>query len=434
MKPFTQEKQSSSPVGDSNTAAYASQVVRSARAASRGLVCSTADQRNSGLRAIANVLRSQVEAIVEANRKDLSAGESAGLSTAMLDRLMVSPQRVEAIADAVDRVVELPEVVGREENSSVRPNGLAVSRMRIPLGVVAIIYESRPNVTADAAALCLKSGNAAILRGGSEAFHTNQAIGACITKGLDSVGLSPHTIQVLGTTDRSLVKELLTREGDIDVVIPRGGEGLIRFVAEHSRIPVLKHYKGVCHVFVHEGADQDMALKICENAKVQRPGVCNAAETILIDRAIADAFVPALCRRLRELNVEVRGDDATKRLDNRVTEASESDWSEEYLDLVVAVRVVDGLEGAVEHIAQYGSDHTESIITQDNKVAERFLNEVTSSTVMVNASTRFADGGELGLGTEIGISTSKLHAYGPMGLEGLTSTKFVVRGSGQIRT
>jgi glutamate-5-semialdehyde dehydrogenase len=306
--------------------------------------------------------------------------------------------------------------------------------VRIPLGVIAMIYESRPNVTTDAAALCLKTANAVILRGGSEAFRSNQALGRVVAAAVADSGLPARAVQVMPTADRAALYELLGCERDIDLVIPRGGEGLIRAVLEHSRIPVLKHDKGVCHVYVHAGADRERALAICVNAKAQRPGVCNAAETILIDRAIADWFVPALCGRMDEAGVEVRGDEMVRALGGeRVNPASEADWDAEYLARIVAVRVVDGLDAAVAHIERHGSNHTEAIVTQDAAAAGRFTREVDSSTVLVNASTRFADGGELGLGAEIGISTSKLHAYGPMGAEGLTTTKFVVRGEGHIR-
>ena len=410
-------------------------LTRTAREAARKLAKTSAAQRSHALAQIAAQVRARSADIIAANASDLAAAEARDLSPAMIDRLRLNAARVDSIAAAVDAVNALPEIVGRIEQASERPNGLEVARMRIPLGVVAIIYESRPNVTTDAAALCLKSANAVILRGGSEAFHSNQALGRAVSAGLAAAALDPATVQIVPSTDREVMKELLTRDQDIDVVIPRGGEGLIRFVAEHSRIPVLRHYKGVCSVYVHASADLDMALSIAENAKVQRPGVCNAAETILIDRAIASAFVPALVDRFASLGVEVRGDETVRELGgDRVVAASAADWGEEYLDLIASVRVVDDFAAAVAHIERYGSDHTETIVTDDAAVGERFLREVNSSTVMVNASTRFADGGELGLGAEIGISTTKLHAYGPMGAEGLTTTKFIVHGTGQIRT
>lgn len=415
--------------------AMAADIAVAAKAASRSISKATANQRDRALRCTAQLLRERSRDILEANARDLSSAEASGLSPAMIDRLRLTDERIEGIARAVEEVAELPDLVGRIERPETRPNGLEIARMRIPLGVVAIIYESRPNVTVDAAALCLKSGNAAILRGGSEAFHSNQALGRAVTDGLLEAGLPATGVQVLATTDRALVPALLARDEDIDVVIPRGGEGLIRAVTEVSRVPVLKHYKGVCSVYVHAEADLDMALAICENGKVQRPGVCNAVETILVDRAVAERFVPRLVARLAECGVEIRGDEAVCTLGgDPVRPATEADWGEEYLALVVSVRVVAGFEDAVAHIERYGSNHTESIVTTDEATAERFLREVGSSTVMVNASTRFADGGQLGLGAEIGISTTRLHAYGPMGAEGLTTTKFIVRGSGHIRT
>jgi len=409
-------------------------IAAAAKQASRRMGSASAEQRNAAVRAIAADIRANTARIVQANAIDVAAAESAGTSAAMVDRLRLDDSRIATIATAVDEVAALPEVVGRVEDESVRPNGLRISRVRIPLGVVLMIYESRPNVTTDAAALCIKSGNAVILRGGSEAFHSNQALGRSVAAGLEAAGLPAASVQVLGTKEREGIRELLVHDEEIDIVIPRGGEGLIRFVTENSRIPVLKHYKGVCHIYVHSEADLDMAAAICENAKVQRPGVCNAVETILIDRAVADRFVPMLVDRLAASHVELRGDQGVvDRAGGAAKLATESDWGAEYLDLIVAVRIVDGIEAAMDHIALYGSNHTESIITRSQEAAERFLREVNSSTVMVNASTRFADGGELGLGAEIGISTTKMHAYGPMGVEGLTTMKFVVRGTGQVR-
>ena len=413
----------------------AAAIAKAARSASRAASKASAEVRRNALTEIARAVRERSAAVVAANAEDLSAAEARGLSAAMIDRLRLTSERVDGIARAVEEVAALPDLVGRIEREETRPNGLVIARMRIPLGVVAIIYESRPNVTTDAAALCLAAGNAAILRGGSEAIHSNRALGEAVADGLVAAGLPRAAVQVIGTSDRELVKELLQREEEIDVVIPRGGEGLIRFVSETSRIPVLRHYKGVCHVYVQADADPEMALEICENAKVQRPGVCNACETILVDQAIADTFVPRLVERLAARGVEIRGDERARALGReRVVPATEADWGEEYLALVVALRIVPGFDAAVEHIERYGSNHTESIVTGDSAVAERFLREIGSSTVMVNASTRFADGGQLGLGAEIGISTTRLHAYGPMGAEGLTTTKFIVRGSGQIRT
>lgn len=395
----------------------------------------SAERRGRALGNVAAGLRESAARIVTENDRDIAAAKKSGLAPAMLDRLRLTTERIEDMAAAVEQIAEMPDLVGRIERTETRPNGLVVSRMRIPLGVVAIIYESRPNVTSDAAALCLKSGNAVILRGGKEAIFSNAAIGRVITDGIEAAGLPPAAVQVIGTPDRKAAELLLMHDEEIDLVIPRGGEGLIRFVAEHSRIPVLKHYKGVCNIYVHGAADLDMAMSVVENSKVQRTSVCNAVETVLIDQAVAERFVPRLCARLSELGVEVRGDDKTRSLGGEaVVAATENDWNEEYLDKIVAVRVVPDFDAAVRHIECYGSDHTESIITEDPAAAEQFLREVNSSTVMVNASTRFADGGQLGLGAEIGISTTRLHAYGPMGAEGLTTTKFVVRGTGHIRT
>jgi glutamate-5-semialdehyde dehydrogenase len=393
-----------------------------------------AEQRRRALGAIAAELRARTATILDANRTDVVAAEQRGLAPAMLDRLKLDEQRVEAIARAVDEIAAQPELVGRLERAETRADGLELARMSIPLGVIAIVYEARPNVTVDAAALCLKAGNACILRGGSEAFASNQALGAAVAAGLAAAGLPAAAVTVVPSTDRDAIRALVQLDDLIDLCIPRGGEGLIRFVAEHARVPVIKHYKGVCHLYVHAGADADMALAIAENGKVQRPGVCNALETILVDRAIAERFVPALVARLGGLGVELRGDDDVRRLGGAaVKPATDDDWAAEYLALIVAVRVVDDLDGAIAHIERWGSDHTESIVTADTAAAERFLREVGSSTVMHNASTRFADGGELGLGAEIGISTTRLHAYGPMGAEGLTTTKFIVRGSGHVR-
>ncbi len=413
-------------------------MAREARAASRVLAKTSEAQRLECLRSIARTMREDTAAIIAANSEDLARAGERGLSSAMIDRLRLTPERMQSMANAVDEIADMPDIVGRIEREEVRPNGLHVGRMRIPLGVVLMIYESRPNVTTDAAALCLKSANAVILRGGSEAFYSNRALGQAVKRGVESAGLPAAAVQIVGSSDREAVNLLLERDEDIDLVIPRGGEGLIRSVSARSRIPVLKHYKGVCHLYIHKEADLDLALRLAENGKVQRPGVCNAVETILVDRAIADAYVPMLCRRFGELGVEIRGDETTLALGDtsgaRLTPASEDDWYAEYLDLIVAVRVVDDMDAAIAHIEHYGSDHTEAIVTTNPDVAEKFLRDIQSSTVVINASTRFADGGQLGLGAEIGVSTTRIHAYGPMGAEGLTTTKFVVRGEGQIRT
>jgi glutamate-5-semialdehyde dehydrogenase len=405
-----------------------------ARAAARQVARADAATRAGALRAIADAILAQTDAILAANAVDLEAARAADTSAAMLDRLRLDAGRVAALARAVREVADAPELLGQVEREEVRPNGLKVAKVRIPLGVVAMIYEARPNVTTDAAALCLKAGNACILRGGREALASNRALAAAVATGLAAAGLPAAAVQLVTITDREAIRDLVALEGLVDLCIPRGGEGLIRYVSEHARVPVIKHYKGVCHVYVHAAADLDVAERIVENAKVSRPGVCNALETLLVDRAIAAAFLPRLVARLGG-RVELRGDAEACALGGpTLRPATEDDWPAEYLDLILAVRVVDDLAAAIAHIERYGSDHTESIVTTDEAAAERFLREVDSSTVMVNASTRFADGGELGLGAEIGISTSRLHAYGPMGAEGLTTTKFVVRGTGQIRT
>ncbi|MBK7075556.1 MAG: glutamate-5-semialdehyde dehydrogenase [Myxococcales bacterium] len=405
-----------------------------ARAASRVVAKAPAAQRHAALVAIAAAVRAQAPAILAANQRDLDGAAARGLAPAMIDRLRLDERRLAAIAAAVDEIAAQPELIGRLEREETRPNGLRIARMRIPLGVIAIVYEARPNVTVDAAALCLKAGNACILRGGSEAFHSNQALGGAVAAGLEAAGLPAAAVTVVPSTDREAIRTLVGLDDLIDLCIPRGGEGLIRFVAEHARVPVIKHYKGVCHLYVHAAADLEMALAIADNGKTSRPGVCNALETILVDRAIAEVAVPRLCARLGGKGVEIRGDAEVVRLGGAgVRAASAADWDAEYLDLIVAMAVVDDLDAAIAHIERHGSDHTEAIVTTDEAAAARFLAEVGSSTVVHNASTRFADGGELGLGAEIGISTTRLHAYGPMGAEGLTTSKFVVRGTGQIR-
>src|SRR5262245_7966041 len=402
-----------------------------ARAASRVLAKCGAAKRRSAIEAMAGEVEARTREILAANRRDLEA--ATALPKAMQDRLRLDEKRASAIATALREVAALPDPIGEVTRTWKRPNGLVVSKVRIPLGVILMIYESRPNVTADAAGLCIKAGNAVILRGGSEAFHSSTAIAEALRGALEQIGLPADAVQLVPTTDRGAMEALLTREEDIDLVIPRGGEGLIRFVAERSRIPVIKHYKGVCHVFVDAAADVGMALDICYNGKVSRPGVCNAVETILVHRGIAKTFLPQLSEKLGAAGVELRGDDTARVIVPTFKAATEQDWYEEYLDLICAVRVVDDLDAAVAHIERYGSNHTEAIVTRDENTARRFRDEVGSSTVCVNASTRFADGGELGLGAEIGISTTKIHAYGPMGVEELTTTKFVVMGDGQTR-
>lgn len=405
-----------------------------ARKASRPLVSLSTVQKNRALAAMAQRLRSSAEELKTENAKDLKQARASHLSAAMIDRLTLSDKVIEGMARALEEIAELPDPVGKIENMTRRPNGLTVGKMKIPLGVVAIIYESRPNVTSDAAGLCLKSGNAVILRGGSEAFNSNRAIVKVLRSALEETDINPDVIGFIPVTDREAINEMLSLEQYIDLVIPRGGEGLIRTVVENSRIPVLKHYKGVCHIFVDREADLDKAYKICLNAKVQRPGVCNAMETLLVDAPVADTFLPEMIRLLRENGVDIRGCEKTLKIVPDVTPARESDWYEEFLDLVLAVKVTDGMQEAIDHIEKYGSDHTEAIITENHTRAMQFLRDVDSSTVLVNASTRFSDGGEFGLGAEIGICTSRIHAYGPMGIEDLTIGKFVCFGDGQIRT
>lgn len=409
-------------------------VAAEARQASQVVAGLTTAVKNDLLRRMAQALIDRCDELLAANEEDLAAARREGLAPAMLDRLALDPSRVRAMADGLREVAALPDPVGEVTGMWRRPNGLLVGRMRIPLGVIGIIYEARPNVTADAAGLCLKSGNAVILRGGKEALHSNLAIGRVLSNELERAGLPAAALQVIATADRSALLELLKREEEIDLIIPRGGEGLIRFVAEHSRIPVIKHYKGVCHVFVDASADFAEAEKICLNAKVQRPGVCNAMETLLVHKDIAETFLPAIGAAMRVAGVELRGCPVTREFVPEALPATEEDWAAEYLDLTLAVRVVENLDEAIAHIRRYGSLHTEAIVTRDYASSQRFLREVNSSTVVVNASTRFADGNQLGLGAEIGISTTKLHSFGPMGLEDLTTRKFIVYGDGQVRT
>ncbi len=404
-----------------------------ARRASRALSRLSSADKDRALRAMADALEAGRGELQRANRVDLEAAREAGLSGAMIDRLTLSDAVVASMAAGLREVAALPDPVGEVVRMWKRPNGLLVGKKRIPLGVIGIIYESRPNVTADAAALCLKAGNAVILRGGSEAIHSNRAVAEVLGRAGEGAGVPDGAVQLVGVTDREAVLEMLQLEEYIDLIIPRGGEGLIRFVTANSRIPVVKHYKGVCHVFVDASADLDAALAIVLNAKVQRPGVCNAMETLLVHREAAGAFVPRVVRAMEEAGVEVRGCPETARLAPSVRPARESDWGAEFLDLILAVRVVDSLDEAIDHIERHGSLHTEAIVTRDYGNAQRFLDEVNSSTVLVNASTRFNDGQQLGLGAEIGISTTKLHSFGPMGAEDLTTTKFIVYGQGQVR-
>jgi glutamate-5-semialdehyde dehydrogenase len=407
---------------------------RQAKQASAILAKISTDVKNRALVAMADALLANREFLIRENVLDVERARQDGLSRAMIDRLTLSETTIRGIARGLTEVAALPDPVGNIASLRRRPNGLTVGRMRIPLGVIGIIYESRPNVTADAAALCLKSGNAVILRGGSEAIHSNLAICLIIQGVLRDLSLPETAIQIVPVTDREAVYELLQLEETIDVIIPRGGEELIRAVVRDSKIPVIKHYKGVCHIFVDESADFDMAVRICMNAKTQRPGVCNAMESLLVHEAIAPVFLPAVAGPLREAGVVIRGCQRTRAILSDAEEATEEDWYREYLELILSVRVVCDLDEAIAHIEKYGSLHTEAIVTESYERAQRFLHEVNSSTVLVNASTRFSDGFELGLGAEIGISTTKLHAFGPMGLEELTTTKFIVYGNGQIRT
>ena len=409
-------------------------MAKAARSAAAEMAKCRSNQKNAVLFGMADEIEKNVSRIQEANQKDLDRAREMGISNAMIDRLTVSDATINSMAKGLREVAGLNDPVGAISKSWLRPNGLEITRMRIPLGVIGIIYESRPNVTIDAAGLCLKAGNAVILRGGSEALYSNQTLADIIGQVLSDHGLPETAVQIVLVRDRNAINILLNQEEFIDLIIPRGGEGLIRFVVEHSTIPVLKHYKGVCHVYVDEGADLNMAEEICFNAKVQRPGVCNAMETMLVHRSIAKEFLPQMAKRLINSGVEIRGCPETCRILPDALKAEPSDWPQEYLDLVLAVRVVEDMEQAVSHISEHGSKHTESIVTRDYRRAKRFVREIDSSVVLVNASTRFNDGGELGLGAEIGISTSKLHAFGPMGVEELTTTKFVVFGDGQIRT
>jgi glutamate-5-semialdehyde dehydrogenase len=389
--------------------------------------------KNTALEASAAAIRARAAEILVANGKDMNAAQERDLSAALLDRLELDEARVEAMATGLREMAALPDPVGAVMAQWSRPNGLEISRVRVPLGVIGIIYESRPNVTADAGGLCLKSGNAAILRGGSESFHSSTAIAGCLVQGLEQAGLPKGCIQLVSTRDRAAVGEMLTMIDYIDVIIPRGGRSLIERVSAESRVPVIKHLDGNCHVYVHAGADLNMARKVVLNAKMRRTGICGAAETLLIDEAILESHLPSILNDLVGAGCEVRGDENAAALDERIRPATEADWNTEYLDAIIALRVVDNVAQAIAHIARHGSHHTDSIITEDAAAAALFLNEVDSGIVMHNTSTQFADGGEFGMGAEIGISTGKLHARGPVGAEQLTSYKYVVRGTGQVR-
>ncbi|MBU4200014.1 MAG: glutamate-5-semialdehyde dehydrogenase [Verrucomicrobia bacterium] len=409
-------------------------VGRQAVAAARALALLNTQKKNSILNAMADEILQRRKAILYANARDMEAGQKAGLSPALLDRLQLTDTRIDAMAQTIREVAALKDPVGRTIRRWSRPNGLVIRKLRVPIGVIGIIYESRPNITADAAVLCIKTSNAVILRGGKEAMASNSAIAQALQAGGASKDLPDHAVQLIQTPDHDAIRELVQMEGLVDLVMPRGGEALIRAVMEHARVPVIKHYKGVCHVFVDETANPDMALAIVENAKCQRPGICNAMETLLIHNRIAPSFLPQAARRLAEQGVELRGDPASRDLVPAIQPATEDDWYTEYLALILSVRIVPSVKSAIEHINHYGSHHSDAIVTESKASASLFTQEVDSAAVYVNASTRFTDGGEFGLGAEIGISTDKLHARGPMGLEELTTYKYVVSGQGQVRT
>jgi glutamate-5-semialdehyde dehydrogenase len=421
-------------LADQDLAACMAQVGAAARAASRVLARTPTAAKDRALAAVAAALRRDVQRLLDANAEDVAAARAAGANGAFVDRLTLSANSVEAMAQGVEQIVALPDPVGEVEGLRYRPSGIQVGRMRVPLGVVAIIYESRPNVTVDAAALCLKSGNAAILRGGSEAQRSNQAIAACVHEGLRAAGLPEDAVQVIATTDRAAVGHLITDEAHVDVVIPRGGKSLTARIAREAKVPVIKHLDGVCHVYLDADADFGQAIRIADNAKTQRYSPCNTMETLLVHAALAPEVLPPLAAIYVDKGVELRGCERSRALVPSMKPATEDDWSTEYLAPILSIRIVDSLDQAIDHIARYGSRHTDAIVTRDHANAQRFLREVDSSSVMVNASTRFADGFEYGLGAEIGISTNKLHARGPVGLEGLTSSKWIVLGTGQIRT
>ena len=414
--------------------AYMQTLGRQARAASRVLSRAETGARDTALHAIADAILASREQLKSENCKDMESGRKHGLDAALLDRLELTDARIDTMAEGLHQVATLPDPVGAISDLDYRPSGIQVGRMRVPLGVIGIIYESRPNVTADAAALCLKAGNACILRGGSEALHSNQAIARCIEQGLEKAGLPMTAVQVVATTDRAAVGELLRLEDSVDVIVPRGGKGLIERVMQDSRIPVIKHLHGVCHTYIDDQADIDKAVKVAFNAKTQRYGTCNTMETLLVAEGIAERVLPRLGKMYQDEGVELRGCEKTRAILDGVKPATEADWDEEYLAPILSVRVVDDMDAAMDHIDRHGSQHTDAIITENVTRARRFLREVDSSSVMVNASSRFADGFEYGLGAEIGISTDKLHARGPVGLEGLTTLKFIVLGDGHIRS
>ncbi len=419
--------------GHSNIAAMMQTIGENAKEAATALAVASTEAKNSTLREMAASLRNRKPEIMAENDKDMAAGAEKGLTTAMLDRLKLDEDRIEGVAAGLEAIAGLIDPVGSIESAWDRPNGLQIERVRVPLGVIGVIYESRPNVTADAGGLCLKAGNAAILRGGSESFYSSRAIMSCLSDGLRAANLPEHAIQLVPVTDRAAVGEMLRMTDYIDVIVPRGGKSLIQRVSDESKVPLFKHLEGLCHTYVHEAANPEMALDIVVNAKMRRTGICGAMENLLIDRAIASEQLTNLVDRLVAAGCEVRGDPESCALDSRIIAASAEDWDTEYLDSIVSVKQVDGIDDAISFIRKHGSDHTEAIITDDAATAETFVNNVDSAIVMINASTQFADGGEFGMGAEIGISTGKLHARGPVGVEQLTSMKYIVRGTGQTR-
>ncbi|WP_374564559.1 glutamate-5-semialdehyde dehydrogenase [Nitrosomonas sp.] len=417
----------------SDIKSYMQTLGQQARAASRQVAKAETAAKNQALTAMASAIRRDESVLIAANAKDLDNARAKGLEASMIDRLTLSPKSVATMAEGLLQIAALADPVGEISGLNYRPSGIQVGKMRVPLGVIGIIYEARPNVTADAAGLCLKAGNAAILRGGSEAIHSNQAIAACVKEGLRLAGLPETAVQVIETTDRAAVGELITMKEFVDVIVPRGGKGLIERIANEARIPVIKHLDGVCHVYIDDQADFDKAIKIADHAKTQRYGTCNTMETLLIHANMASNILPPLSKIYFDKGVELRGDETACRIIPQMKAATESDWHEEYLGPVLSIRIVENLDQAIDHITRYGSQHTDAIVTENYTRARRFLREVDSSSVMVNTTTRFADGFEYGLGAEIGISTDKIHARGPVGLEGLTSQKFIVLGDGQLR-
>lgn len=416
-----------------NVKAYIDKIVSGARKASRLMAIASTETKNAALEQMARNLTNSKKILMVENEKDLKAAEKGGLSSAMIDRLRLTDSRIEDMAKGIREVINLGDPVGEVMEETLRPNGLQIQKIRVPIGVIVIIYESRPNVTADAASLCLKTGNATILRGGKEALHSNIAIYRQINSALEKVGLDKNAIQVIETADREAVDYLLKADEYVDLVIPRGGEGLIRNVVENSTIPVIKHYKGVCHVYVDEFADLNMAREVCLNAKLQRPGTCNAMETMLVHEKISGTFLPDIFKGMSESGVELRGCEKSRKILPEMKQATEEDWSTEYLEKILSVKIVSSIDDAIGHISVYGSSHSDAIITEDKSNAKKFTDEVDSAAVYVNASTRFTDGFEFGMGAEIGISTDKLHARGPMGLKELTSYKYIIHGTGQIR-